>query len=96
MGERIVALESWQSNHEEACATRWGLLLKVIGWGGSLAFVTVLSVAGFGLKSIYDGQQKQLDSLRALSVQVAQAPAAPATAVTVNPPPVPTTAPTSR
>ena len=95
MPERMTAVETWQSEHEKACAARWGLLLQVIGWGGSLAFITTLGVAGFGLKSIYDGQQKQLDSLRELSVQVAQVPAAAGTAVTVNPPAAPPAAPSA-
>jgi hypothetical protein len=96
MSTRLALVEQWQATHEEACATRWGLLLKLIGWGGSLAVALVLSVAGFGLKSLYDGQQKQLDGLRALSLQVAQVPAsAPAAVVSVNPAPVPSAAPTA-
>lgn len=66
MGERIAAVETWQSEHERACSTRWGVLIKMLGWGGSLAFITVLSVASWGITKLYDGQQQQNQMLQQL------------------------------
>lgn len=66
MERRVTTVENWQKNHDIVCATRWGILIKLIGWGGSLAFVTVLSLAGWGLKTLYDGQQQQSATLQQL------------------------------
>ena len=85
--ERVAKVEGQQAMHEEVCAARWNLLLKVIGWGGGLAFVTVLAVAGFGLREIYNGQQRQMDLLRTMNQQVASRPSDVTVAVT--PPPAP-------
>lgn len=66
MERRMTTVENWQTNHDTICATRWGILIKLIGWGGGLAFVTVLSLAGWGLKTLYDGQQQQNATLQQL------------------------------
>lgn len=66
MSERMLLVENWQGRHEKDCADRWGLLIKMIGWGGSLAFMTTLGLASWGLNRLYEGQQAQNQVLREL------------------------------
>lgn len=73
--ERVRAVETWQSEHEKACAARWGLLLKVIGWGGGLAASAVLGVAAWGLNTIHEGQQQQIQMLQQIQREAAKPPA---------------------
>jgi hypothetical protein len=58
-GERMAAVETWAENHDDECSKRWGILLKLIGFGGSAALVVVIGLIGFGGKALYDQQQQQ-------------------------------------
>lgn len=77
MEARVTKLEADARNHDEVCATRWGILLKVIGYGGTFALTILLGVAGFGMKALYEGQQHQLEVLQRVSTQVAAVPLSP-------------------
>lgn len=58
-GERMAVLETWAEGHDVDCDKRWSVLINLIGWGGGAAFALIISVAGFGLKAVYDQQQVQ-------------------------------------
>jgi hypothetical protein len=66
MERRMTTVENWQTNHDVVCAARWGILIKLIGWGGTMSFTVVLGLAGWGLKTLYDGQQQQNAALQQL------------------------------
>lgn len=83
---RLTQLEADQENHERTCAARWGLLLKVIGWGGSVAVTSILGVAAWGLVQVHDGQDRQLRMLEQLQRQLPAA-AAHSPSPTPNPDP---------
>lgn len=63
MEDRMLRVEIDQANHERVCASRWGILIKLIGWGGASAFLVLVGVAGWGLNRVYDAQQYQAAAL---------------------------------
>jgi hypothetical protein len=70
LGERMLLVENWQSTHEKACADRWLLLLRIMFAGLAI----LIGIASWGLNKVFDGQQQQLNELRAVSAQVATKP----------------------
>lgn len=66
-GERTVAGAYLKIEaHEELCAERYknihgrlDLLFKVIGWGGAVAAGLAITIGGWGLNRLYEGQQQQ-------------------------------------
>lgn len=66
MERRVTRVEVWQVNHDKVCAARWGVLIKLIGWGGALALTTVIGIGGWGLNRLYDAQQQQNAALQQL------------------------------
>lgn len=66
MERRITMVESWQKNHDAVCAARWGILIKLIGWGGALAMTTIIGIGGWSLNRLYEGQQAQNTALQQL------------------------------
>lgn len=66
MEMRLFRAELWQQNHDKLCAARWGILIKLIGWGGALAMTTIIGIGGWSLNRLYDGQQQQNAALQQL------------------------------
>lgn len=66
MERRVTSLERDMSNHLKDCARNWGLLIKLISFGGALALSTLIGVGGWGLNRLYDAQQAQTAALQQL------------------------------
>jgi hypothetical protein len=65
---RFGRLENWARYHDRTCATRWGILLWVIGAGGTIFATAIVSMIGWALSTLHADQQKQIDLIqRALS-----------------------------
>lgn len=64
MERRETTVENWQTNHDVVCASRWGILIKLIGWGGALAMTTIIGIGGWSLNRLYEGQQQQTAALQ--------------------------------
>lgn len=59
MERRVTTVENWQRAHDQICASRWGILIKLIGWGGALAMTTIIGIGGWSLNRLYEGQLQQ-------------------------------------
>lgn len=69
----MATVEEWIGGHEKICGDRYRLLMSVIGVGGTI----ILSVAGWGLKTVHDDQHEQVEMLRGLASQISQTKPAP-------------------
>ncbi len=66
MERRVTTVENWQTNHDKVCATRWGILIRLIGWGGAVAVSAIIGIAGWGMNRLYDAQQQQNAAIQQL------------------------------
>lgn len=74
MSERTLAgAYDKLEGHERLCAERYlnihgriDLLFKVIGWGGALVAGLAISIGGWSLNRLYEGQLKQSEALQQL------------------------------
>lgn len=62
--------KKWAMHHDRICAMRWtstdlklGLIVKVGGWVGSLALVTLIAITGWSLKANFDAQNTAIAAI---------------------------------
>lgn len=61
---KMALLRQEQLNHEDVCATRWGILLKIIFIGGGGLGSAIIALLGWSLGQIHSDQQKQMDFIQ--------------------------------
>lgn len=66
METRMVLVEDWSERHDRECNRRWGVLV-----GLAVSLILALLTCTFILARMQlEGQQRQIDEIRAVSVQV--------------------------
>lgn len=74
MSERMLLVESDQSNHIEECTARWNLLIKIMMWGGGgvagTIAIIIIGAGGWAFSTLHADQERQ----NALFTQYIQTP----------------------
>ena len=90
MAERVTATMAYAkahdaerglAAHEELCAERYlnihgriNMIFRILSWAGPLAVAVIIGVAAWGLNRVFEGQQQQMDLLRAVKAEAAAKP----------------------